>query len=174
MHNSDFHTGIDTFRGKEKFFKYTGNIIRLQKLGKGTLLILKAATQIADDALPSAEQFTIGGAYSVRGYPEGLLCGDNGYLFSSELRFPIMLLPKEIWNLKLRENIQGVLFAETAGAFEVGHINVSQTLSSVGVGVRARLTKYLSGRVDYGFGLVNRESNQPAARLHFGVESNPF
>ncbi|OGI21974.1 MAG: hypothetical protein A2287_06470 [Candidatus Melainabacteria bacterium RIFOXYA12_FULL_32_12] len=175
MHNSDFHTGLELFGGKEKFYKYTGSLIRLQRLGQKSLLILKAATQFADDELPSAEQYGIGGAYSVRGYSEGILSGDNGYLFGGELRVPIFLLPEKIGNLKIRDNIQGVAFAETAGAFPEDYVRSSQTLTSVGLGIRANLTKYLTGRVDYGFGLAaNREDDQPLARLHFSIESSPF
>ena len=39
--------------------------------------------------LPSAEQFYIGGAYSVRGYKESLLGGDHGVAVSLEYSVPI-------------------------------------------------------------------------------------
>ncbi|HBH17678.1 MAG TPA: hypothetical protein DDX14_01795, partial [Cyanobacteria bacterium UBA9579] len=175
IHNSDFHTGLDVLGGKEKFFKYTGSLIRVQRISKRSLLILKAAAQFADDPLPSAEQYGIGGAYSIRGYSEGILSGDNGYLFGGELRVPLFFLPEKVWKLKIKDNIQGAFFAETAGAFPEGYVRSSQTLTSVGMGIRASLTKYLTGRVDWGFGLTaNKEIDQPTARLHFGLESSPF
>lgn len=42
-----------------------------------------------DDYLTSAEQFYIGGMYSVRGYEESYLGGDSGYSASLEYSVPL-------------------------------------------------------------------------------------
>ncbi len=42
--------------------------------------------QLANQALTSAEQFSVGGADTVRGYDEGAIAGDRGLLASLELR----------------------------------------------------------------------------------------
>lgn len=47
---------------------------------------LRVSGQLASQALTSAEQFSIGGADTVRGYDEGAVAGDRGLLASLELR----------------------------------------------------------------------------------------
>jgi hemolysin activation/secretion protein len=49
---------------------------------------LRLAGQLAARPLVSAEQFTIGGAESVRGYYESAASGDHGLLLSAEWRAP--------------------------------------------------------------------------------------
>ncbi|MBW8891781.1 MAG: hypothetical protein JF617_06350, partial [Burkholderiales bacterium] len=47
---------------------------------------LRVGGQLASQPLVSAEQFSVGGADSVRGYPEGAVSADYGVLASFELR----------------------------------------------------------------------------------------
>ncbi|MCV2354910.1 hypothetical protein LNV09_12160 [Paucibacter sp. B2R-40] len=47
---------------------------------------LRLSGQLANQALTSAEQFSVGGADTVRGYDEGAVAGDRGLLASMELR----------------------------------------------------------------------------------------
>lgn len=53
-----------------------------------TSLGLRLAGQYANQPLVSAEQFSMGGADTVRGYLEGVAQGDTGWLGSVELRSP--------------------------------------------------------------------------------------
>lgn len=82
-------------------------------------MTIRSQMQIASHTLPSAEQFQIGGAYSVRGYPEGAyLCDTGGYL-SADWVFPMYIIP-ERWKLPrqnsaLRYQIQPVIFADCGG-----------------------------------------------------------
>lgn len=50
------------------------------------------------------------------------------------------------------------------------------TLASVGIGARYRLTQYLQGFVDAGWGLFNRNAIElnadPTVRMHFGIRSD--
>nr|WP_316639765.1 ShlB/FhaC/HecB family hemolysin secretion/activation protein [uncultured Roseateles sp.] len=55
--------------------------------GLGTLA-LRLSGQISNQALTSAEQFSVGGAETVRGYLEGAASGDYGLLGSLEWRSP--------------------------------------------------------------------------------------
>lgn len=171
LFDSNFSQGVKIFEGNSSFFKYTGNVSRFQRVGDSCLLILRANTQLTPNKLPSIEQMQIGGTSTVRGYNEGTLIGDNAYFVSSELRFPMFILPKTIKGYSISDKIQGVLFAETAGAFPFDSAEKQHALSSVGMGLRVRLTNYLAGRVDYGFALMNKSEDLPLARLHFGVES---
>ncbi len=54
----------------------------------GTVVALRLAGQVASQQLTSAEQFSLGGSETVRGYVEGAAVGDHGLLASVELRSP--------------------------------------------------------------------------------------
>lgn len=171
-----FVNGLDILGGSEKFFKYNGYAARVHNFGHGIYGILTGMTQLTDDALPPIEQFQLGGNSSVRGYSEGLLLGDSGYLFSGELRFPIPVLPEKVGPLKVRDRIKAVVFCDHGGTFpdDGGFTspNAKDYLTSVGVGLRAYLTDLLVARLDWGFGLGQRETPQPTARFHFGLQSS--
>ncbi|MEW5822028.1 MAG: ShlB/FhaC/HecB family hemolysin secretion/activation protein [Cyanobacteriota bacterium] len=170
--------GLDLLGGNARFFKYNGYVTRVHNFGHGIIGIFRAACQLTDDRLPPVEQFQIGGSSTVRGYSEGLLIGDNGYLFSGELRVPLPFLPKKIGNLDIRDRIRGVVFVDHAGAFpddgQTSQPHHTDYLTSVGLGLRGSITRFISGRIDWGFGLGRRENPQPTARMHFGLESNPI
>ena len=51
--------------------------------------ILRLTGQYSMDALMSLEKLAIGGANTVRGYPENLLVRDNGWAGTIEIQFPI-------------------------------------------------------------------------------------
>lgn len=169
----EFDNGLDLFGGNATYFKANSNLLRYHQFGHGILGILKGNLQLTDDTLPSIENYQIGGSSSVRGYSEGLLTGDNGYLISGELRFPLPFLPRLIGNLEIRDRVKGVVFVDHGGAFaDDSTKTVKDTLTSVGMGLRVRLTKYIIARTDWGFGLGQRETPQPTARFHFGIQSN--
>jgi hemolysin activation/secretion protein len=177
MSRHAFTNGLDILGGNARFFKYNGSLTRIQSLGNGVVGIFRAATQLTDDRLPPVEQFQLGGSSTVRGYSEGLLIGDNGYFFSGELRIPLPL-PKQIGKLQIRDRIRGVVFVDHGGTFiDDGNISSphhTDYLTSVGLGLRGVITKYINGRIDWGFALGRREDPQPTARMHFGLEANPF
>jgi hemolysin activation/secretion protein len=53
-------------------------------------LIFRTNVQLTNDSLLSMEQFSVGGALSVRGYRENQLVRDKGYIASIEYRYPLM------------------------------------------------------------------------------------
>ncbi len=176
--------GIGFLGGNRQFFKSEAMVTRLLRLSESNTLILKGYGQLTPDALPTAEAFQIGGAYSVRGYTEGLLIADRGFSFSAEDRFPIPFLSRI--SPKMNNRLQGAAF------FDVGRVWLDSSnsrfgaasnqaknslLMSVGVGVRARLTRFVQGFADLGVGLgdrngVTRPNGDPTVRLHFGLRSN--
>lgn len=183
MTRSAFTQGFDLLHGTAPFFKYEGNLTRIQNLGHGIIAIFRSAAQLTPDRLLPIEQFQLGGSGTVRGYSEGFLIGDNGYFTSLEFRLPLPFLPKKIGKLTVRERIQGVVFVDHGGVFihhaiggdgAIRSANHQNYLTSVGLGLRGSITKYISGRADWGFGLDHREHPQPVGRLHFGLQANPF
>jgi hemolysin activation/secretion protein len=171
--------GTTWFGGNRQFWKAESMVNRIVRLPKNNFLILRSYAQMTPDALPPAEQFQLGGAYSVRGYTEGLLIGDRGYQFSVEHRWPVPGL--RYISPQLADRIQGATFFDYGRAWQdnSNHRSLRRddiSLASAGIGVRARLSQYMQGFVDFGFGLLDRsdvEPNaQPTARIHFGVRSD--
>lgn len=171
--------GTTWFGGNRQFWKAESMVNRIVRLPKNNFLILRSYAQMSPDALPPAEEFQLGGAYSVRGYTEGLLIGDRGYQFSVEHRWPVPGL--KYISPQLADRIQGATFFDYGRAWmdSSNHRSIQRndvSLASAGIGVRARLSQYMQGFVDFGFGLLDRsdvEPNaQPTARIHFGVRSD--
>ncbi len=167
-----------------QFWKNDLIATRIITLPHRNMVILRGQAQLTPGALPSAELMQIGGAYSVRGYSEGLLAGDRGYSFGIEHRWPIPGMHAVCpW---LSERVQGATFFDfgrvwldhSSSLFISGTSNrpMRTLLAGAGVGLRARLTQYTQGFVDLGWGLVNRSSveplGQPSFRVHFGVRAN--
>jgi len=79
--------GSTDLAGDASFMYYRAQGNRLDRLGERTQLISRAALQLSQNRLlPSGEQFQVGGAYTVRGYSEGLVSGRHGYQLSVEIR----------------------------------------------------------------------------------------
>jgi len=64
---------------------------RFNAFEKSMNVILRANAQIAGESLLPVEQFSIGGARTVRGYRENQLVRDNGFVASAELRIPVII-----------------------------------------------------------------------------------
>jgi hemolysin activation/secretion protein len=94
---SQFNIGIDAFDATtndapipdSRFFSWLAQAQRVQRLSKNNLLVIQADLQLTPDSLLSSEQFTIGGAQSVRGYRESALFADNGFRLSVEDRITL-------------------------------------------------------------------------------------
>lgn len=171
-----------------QFFRYTGSLLSFQKLPKSTYGLFKFLYQYTPDQLVSLEQFQVGGAATVRGYQEGRVLGDSGFVLSAEWHLPAFFLPGG-WHLpgtnyRLRDNIELVSFVDFGGVFDndafsgvnpaSGRIDSNAFLASTGVGLRARLTRLLTARLDLAFPLISLSPNTNTARLHFGLESRWF
>lgn len=172
--------GFDAFGGNADFWKTEAMFTRLFHLPANNILIFRGYGQLSPDALPSIEAMQIGGAYSVRGYTEGLIVGDRGYNFTIEDRWPIPMLG--LLSPWLADRLQGTVFFDIGRAWNdksstrfVSNAGSTTFLMGSGFGLRARLSQYLMGFVDLGFGLVDRSNieplSNPTARVHFGVRS---
>lgn len=161
------------FGAESKFLKFQGSAMRWLKLPKNMMLVLKSEGQVTKQNLPGMEQMQIGGFSTVRGYSEGFLIADYGFLLGSELHFPLWGLPDVIKN-----NVEGLLFAEGGNVYLSDKTDpttrgVPGNIFSWGLGLRGRISRYLSGRLDVGFAQAIDET-EPTARVHFGVTGNPF
>lgn len=68
------------------FTKLNFDLSRVQRLNDSTYAILRASYQTAFSSLPYAEQFSLGGISSVRGFLQSSYLGDTGYTVNAEVR----------------------------------------------------------------------------------------
>lgn len=71
------------------FNRLTFDAARYQSLGGRHQLVLKAGGQYSPDELFVAEQYFLGGAYSIRGYRPSFRSGDSGYTLGAELHLAL-------------------------------------------------------------------------------------
>lgn len=127
-----------------KFTKAYLNLARVQRVGDYFSIIFRGSGQASTDSLVSIEQFSIGGADSVRGYPQGEFLGDDGYNVSTELR--VSPWPNEIAQVAFFVDNGGVSVKNPpTGTKKYRH------LTGVGYGLRLSLPYNLTVRFDLGF-----------------------
>ena len=126
-----------------------------------------------NSALIPQQQGVVGGLYTVRGYPEADVVGDDALVFTAEYRLHIPRLfspggkPVQVpvlgkfrgrpeyqygyadWDLILRTFVD----VGHTGFYDKQAGKYSQTLTGAGVGLELRVLRYLTARVDAGFAL---------------------
>jgi hemolysin activation/secretion protein len=99
---SQFSLGIDAFDATTnsdnlpsgKFFAWLGQFQWARRLGEDWgELIFRTDVQLTKDSLFTMEQFSVGGALSVRGYREYQIVRDYGFDSSLEYRYPLIKDP---------------------------------------------------------------------------------
>ncbi|MDR0280254.1 MAG: ShlB/FhaC/HecB family hemolysin secretion/activation protein [Paucimonas sp.] len=136
----------------------------------------KAAFQLSSGPLISNEQFSAGGATSVRGYLAAEATGDDGAMLSLEARTPSLSRWLGKAGSPYLEEWRFYLFTDGA------HLRVQEarpeqqedfTLASVGIGTRMRLGEWLSGSVDWALPLRDGPNTEKHdSRVHFSVQAN--
>ncbi|MGL5060710.1 MAG: ShlB/FhaC/HecB family hemolysin secretion/activation protein [Microcoleus sp.] len=155
------------------FFKWNGQIQRVQQLDRNNLLILQTDLQLTPNSLLPSQQFVIGGVQSVRGYRQNARAGDNGFRLSAENR------------ISVRRNAAGTPTMQLAPFIELGTVwnsdnNPNQLPKQtflIGSGVGIIWQPFLgidglSARLDWGMPLMNlrdRGSNLQEQSLYFGI-----
>lgn len=134
-----------------EFNKYTLDILRIQKLTAYNHIVIKASGQYSQDPLFVAEQYTIGGAGSIRGHKPSVYSGDSGYNASIELQTSLILPDETIFNQKIGDTIKLALFADNGGVYrndrQPGEAE-DDYLTSIGAGIRIYAGKNISARLD--------------------------
>jgi len=173
---SAFDATINDSAPDSRFFVWRGQAAWLRRIGD-TSLLLRADMQLADRPVVPLEQFSLGGATTVRGYRQDALLNDNGFFASAELRIPtlkgsageLQIIPfvdvGTAWNNDSADN--------ELVALETG------TLASVGLGLQYQIGDYFSARLDWGIPLLpidtNSDSNSWQDKgLHFSIRYQPF
>lgn len=155
--------------GPGNYSKGTADISRFQSLSlpflqgvpvvpkvlNDSYLILRATGQIASDRLLSPERFSIGGYYTVRGYPVAERIGDHGYAATAELVVPIPSSEKVPFSsLSWKEMFQVAAFIDHGAVFAspvtAAPSQPQDYLTGAGGGLRINLPFGLSEPADRG------------------------
>jgi hemolysin activation/secretion protein len=168
---SAFNATVNSEAPDSRFLAWRGQAQWVRRLARDTFVFASSDLQLANRALLPLEQFGLGGFNSVRGYRQDLLLGDNGISASAELRFPIV-----------GRSDGGLGVVQIAPFIDAGTVwNSSgrddfdtQTLVSVGAGLRWEMSDRLAASFYWGIPLVDVNSRQRTWQekgLHFSVRS---
>ncbi len=141
------------------FSKYIFNGFWQKAYAGGQMLSARLDGQYSsDNYLPSAEQFYIGGMYSVRGYEESYLGGDSGFAASVEYSVPIDKSKKTSVFTFLD---YGSVFGDSA--FD------DHTLAGTGIGIRSTIANKVYASLTLGIPLISDPNNDDidSTRIHF-------
>lgn len=162
-----FGSTINTSGPDSRFFSWQGQGRWLRRLGDDFDFILQAKAQFSDRPLPSLEQFSIGGASTVRGYRQDVRTSDNGIFASAELQIPL-------WRSRNRNQT-----FQVAPFVDVGKIWTNDPfttlnqplLASTGIGLLWRSTHW-TARMDWGIPLIQIDSTKKSLQesgLHLSL-----
>lgn len=141
------------------FGKYVGNFIYQRAFAHGQMLTSKMDLQISNtNYLPSAEQFYIGGAYSVRGYKESALSGDSGMYFGLEYA----------WPLTKKRNLNGFIFLDSGRVWGESSFD-DHLIWSTGFGVKASLGKHHFLSCTLGLPMVRELNGTETSKTRFHI-----
>jgi len=172
---SQFNFGVDALGSTvnveppdTRFFSWRAQAQWVRLLAPEMLLIVRGDLQLGDRPLLPIEQFGVGGQLSVRGYRQDLLLTDNGAFGSAEVRIPILRLPKQQALLQLTPFID---YGQGWNNGESPNPDPS-ALVSAGFGLRLQVSNNFTARMDFGFPLVQVNSQKETLQekgIYFSV-----
>ena len=155
------------------FTKVNIDLARYQQMPLESVLMLKMSTQLSSDILPVSEQLAIGGANTVRGYPEAEHMGDYGEILNLELshalpvcgdcRFPFV-----------QKNVKDVV--RLVGFWDYGQTYLknpqvgekkSHSISGAGAGLRFDLGHDFNVKVDVGVPVSGDKSSNGSSAVTY-------
>ncbi|MBI4711207.1 MAG: ShlB/FhaC/HecB family hemolysin secretion/activation protein [Candidatus Omnitrophica bacterium] len=148
------------------YFKWEASLQRIQKMPLSSHLLLRSKFQAASYSLPSSEQLQVGGANSVRGYPEGDYLADWGGVFNADWYFPCYLIPGSVKlpgsEAPLKEQLQPFVFFD----YGFGQIEKllpgekdNKTLVGIGGGLKFAIYEHAQLRLEWATHLGDKPSS---------------
>lgn len=129
-----------------KFVSWLGQLQWAHRIGSSsTQLVFRSDAQLANGGLPSMEQFTVGGANTVRGYRENRLVADTGFVASVELRHPVYSSPSGGFEVQVAPFIDYGYVSNRTGADPLRN-----DISSAGIGLLGTLFERIDFSLYYG------------------------
>ena len=161
---SQLNFGVDLFDATvfseepdSQFFSWRGQFAYLRSLsqpqeGFGSTILLRSELQLAADPLISTEQFSLGGATTVRGYRQDALLSDSGFFAAAELRLSVLHFAT------IDATLQFTPFLDFGSGWNHDHEDTEfSTLIGTGFGLLLQTPESFSARVDWGIPLINEE-----------------
>jgi hemolysin activation/secretion protein len=179
---SQFSLGIDAFDATTnsgnvpsgKFFAWLGQFQWARRIGEDWgELIFRTDAQLTHDPLFTMEQFSVGGALSVRGYRENQIVRDYGFDASLEYRYPLIRDPSGRSILALAPFID-------CGGNKNNDLPDGPNptfLYSAGVGVRYDPIPRVHAQVYWGHGFRSTDNESHTLQddgIHFLVSANLY
>jgi hemolysin activation/secretion protein len=122
------------------------DVLRIQNITPQFRWAGRALGQFSFNPLVAAEQFSLGGPYTVRGFPQAEMLADSAFVVSSEFRFsPLADDPQTLELLAFIDHGRGTLKQP-----QVGEV-ASRSLTGAGLGLRWNLDRDVQARLDLGF-----------------------
>ena len=150
QHSLNVVEGLDD--GENAYFKYKGKYQKQKLLSESTMLKYMGEIQLAEEKIISSEEYVLGGISSLRGYDEGVISGESGYLIQLELM------------KQITKRLNQSIFIDFGG---VDRADLdSETLGSLGTASRIKITDNLSG--DFVLGIPLNNDYDPI--LHFSAQ----
>lgn len=178
--NSQFNLGVDIFDATVTdegidglFWSWQGNGQYLLSLDKEQNVIanLRLQTQLSPDKLLPAEQISLGGTGTVRGYRRNLVVADNGVILGGEIAFA--LIKNNQWG-----NLSLVPFLDAGTVWNNDRDTTgSNFFLSSGIGWRYNLRNLLEVRLDYAIPLVEASGfggTETVDNFNFAILVQPF
>ena len=157
------------------FFKMELRMSRVQRMPWDTQLVVSLETQVSPSKLTPQEELYLGGAATVRGYPEGDYLADQGIVARVDYLVPVRVLP-EAWRqpgseIRMQDIFQLVGFVDRG----YGRLRAitreeqsSRNLMGLGLGLAFREYLGLSGRLEWAFNVGDDPlTDDSPSRLHF-------
>lgn len=137
------------------------------RLNGGWVLAGHFRAQLAACALPTSEQFGLGGVDTVRGYYEQQFVADNAICANLELYTPPFPVfdgtPNEFSLIGFSDYGYGYNYVAVSSPY------IRQNLLSFGAGLRYNVGSYVSLKTDYGFQLLGIPQDHRFGRFHFSL-----
>ena len=156
-----------------KFVSWQGQAQYVRRLdARGDQLVLGSSFQVSDSPLLSLEQFSIGGANTVRGLRENQIVRDLGWIGSLEFRVPV-------WSTTTGQpRLQLAPFLDYGCGWNLGAPTPKQSdVASAGVGLIFTPIPQISGRIYWGHPFRNFNTGSRDLQdygLHFSLTARVF
>lgn len=128
--------------------RFSSDFRWFEPVGNRSILAFQNKLELAQGRVPVYKRVHVGGSESVRGYNRGFLAGDNRWVASMELRFPIIYV-REL-SKGVHAGYAWVAFADAGTAwYEDESFQWNRVYGSVGIGIHAIWDRWVL-RADYG------------------------
>lgn len=141
---------------------------------EGWTWFVRGELQLSDTNLLSSEQFSAGGSQSVRGYEESEVVGDNAYLLSQELQFPMIQTKVRLPGYEKMGILRFFVFEDYAKTWNTDKLTGEESfhLHSVGAGLRYQVAQNLTLNMTQGWQLKDSGSSSTGDnhRAHISLQ----